>query len=188
MKSKRSLLIAPLLGLLASCVSSPLPPKLTEVESRRLSELPLPFSVGVARYKHPVYSEKLSDALEATGAFSRVAPLDQFGSPPDLIATVEESIHGTAVIPALTFLTVGVVPTLVDESHGFVFSLAPSSGRSKKTRVDASYRGTTTLGLAALVVNASPEYTPSDPEQGERFRRMLAHRSLVALRPKPGSR
>jgi hypothetical protein len=181
-------LIALILALLASCASSPLPPKLTEVESRRLSELPLPYSVGVARYKHPVYSEKLSDALEATGAFSRVAPLDQFGSPPDLIATVEESIHGTAVIPALTFLTLGVVPTLVDENHGFVFSLTTSSGRSKKTIIDASYRGTTTLGWAALVVNASPEYMQSDPEQSERFRRMLAHRSLVALRPKPGSR
>jgi hypothetical protein len=186
MKAPRCSLVAAVLGLLAGCASSPLPPELTEAQGRRLSELPLPYSVGVAPYKYPIYSEKLTLALAASGAFSRVAPLEQFASPPDLIATVEESIHGTATIPAATIATAGVVPTTVTENHGFVFSLAPSSRRTRKTMVDASYSGTTTLGWGALAVNASSDYTRSDPEQSERFRRMLAHRTLVALRPARG--
>lgn len=188
MKAGYSLLAASILGPLVSCVSSPLPAQLTEAQGRRLSELPLPYSVGVAPYKYPVYSEKLTVALGASGVFSKVAPLAQFDSTPDLVATVEESIRGTAVLPAATIATGGVVPTAAEENHGFVFSLAPSSRRSQKTIVDASYTGTTTLGWGALAVNASPDYTRSDPEQSERFRRMLAHRTLVALRPQPGRR
>ena len=172
------------LYLLVGCASAPLPPRLTAAQSKRLSELPLPYSVGVAPYMHPVYSEELTAALKASGVFSQVAPLGDFTRPPDLIATVEKSVHGTAVIPALTFITAGVVPTVVQEDHGFVFSLAPSSRKSQKTMVDASYSGTTTLGWAALGIRALPDYTGTEPEQSERFRRMLAYRTLSALKGK----
>jgi hypothetical protein len=74
----------------------------------------------------------------------------------------------------------------VGENHGFIFSLAPSSRRSQKIVVDASYSGTTTLGWAATAVNVSPDFTFSDPAQSERFRRMLSYRTVVALRPKKG--
>ena len=172
------------LYLLVGCVSAPLAPRLTAAQSKRLSELPLPYSVGVEPYMHPVYSEKLTTALKASGVFSQVAPLADFTRPPDLIATVEKSVHGTAVIPALTFITAGVVPTVVQEDHGFVFSLAPSSRKSQKTMVDASYSGTTTLGWAALGIRALPDYTGNEPDQSERFRRMLAYRTLSALKGK----
>ena len=172
------------LYLLVGCASAPLPPRLTAAQSKRLSELPLPYSVGVAPYMHPVYSEELTAALKASGVFSQVAPLGDFTRPPDLIATVEKSVHGTAVIPALTFITAGVVPTVVQEDHGFVFSLAPSSRKSQKTMVDASYSGTTTLGWAALGIRALPDYTGNEPDQSERFRRMLAYRTLSALKGK----
>jgi hypothetical protein len=172
--------------LLAGCASSPLPPSLTSAEAERLSELPLPYSVGVAPYKYPVYSDKLTATLQAAGIFSQVSPISEFAGTPDLVATVEESIHGTAVIPAATFASAGVIPTVVGENHGFIFSLAPSSRRSQKIVVDASYSGTTTLGWAATAVNVSPDFTFSDPAQSERFRRMLSYRTVVALRPKKG--
>ena len=97
---------------------------------------------------------------------------------------MERNVHGTAMIPALTFLTAGVVPTVGEEEHGVVFSLAPSSRRSQKTMVDASYRGTSTLGWAALGFRALPGYTGTDPEQSERFRKMLAYRTIFALNGK----
>ncbi len=181
------LLTAVVLCLLGGCVSAPLPPRLTVEQSRRLSELPLPYSVGVAPYMHPVYSDHLTAALKASGAFSKVGPLASFSRPPDLIATVEKSVHGTAVIPALTFVTAGVVPTVVQEDHGFVFSLAPSSQRSRKTMVDASYSGTTTLGWVALGISALPGYTGTEPEQSTLFMKMLAYRTLAALKTKPQS-
>ncbi len=169
--------------LLASCASSALPERLNESQSKRLAELPLPYTVGVVPYEHPVYSDKLTAALKEAGIFARVAPIAEFNGSPDLVATVEESIHGSAVIPALTIVTAGVIPTIVEENHGFVFSLAPAARRSQKTQIDCSYRGTTNLGWAAVVVNASPSHTPSTPEQSKEFTRLLAYRTLVALRP-----
>ena len=176
--------------ILAGCVigSSALPPALTASQARRLGELPLPYSVGVARYQYPVYSEALAKALISARVFRRVAPIGSFTHPPDLIATVEEAIHGTATIPVAFLLTAGLVPSGTEENHGYVFSLAPSSQRNRKTRVDARYSGTTTLGSTALAFAALPSYSLGDPERTRRFREMLAHRTLVALRPSPSSR
>lgn len=182
LRAAPALLASSLFCLLVGCVSAPLPPRLTQVQSERLSELPLSYSVGVVAYMYPVYSDSLTTALKASGVFSQVAPLGDYKRPPDLIATVEKSVHGTAVIPALTFITFGVVPTVVQEDHGFVFSLAPSSRKSQKTMVDASYSGTSTLGWAALFIRALPDYTGTEPEQSERFRRIFAYRTLSALK------
>ena len=169
----------------AGCVvgSTALPPALTASQARRLRELPLPYSVGVARYQYPVYSESLTKALIASRVFRRVAPVESFTRPPDLIATVEEAIHGTATIPIAFLLTAGVLPSSVEEDHGYVFSLAPNSQRNRKTRVDAHYSGTTTLGSAGIAIAALPSYSLYDPERTKRFREMLAYRTLVALRP-----
>lgn len=180
--SLKALFLLPLL-LLASCVSNPLPPRLNADQERRLGELPLPYSVGVARHKYPSHSDGLEKGLRAAGVFRKVAPLESYVKPPDLIATVEEPVSGTAVIPALTFLTLGLVPTVVEEDHGFIFALAPATHRNRRTRVDAHYRGTTTLGWAGLAVSGLPDYTSSAPGESERFRKLLGHRTLQALRP-----
>jgi hypothetical protein len=169
---------------LAGCASSPLPPRLTSTESARLRELPLPYSVGVVPYKFPAYSDKLAAALRAAGIFKEVALIPEMVGAPDFVAAVEETVHGTAVIPALTFASAGVIPTVVGENHGLVFSLAPYSRRGRKTLVDASYKGTSTLGWAALAVNAFPDHTSSDPEASQRFHQLLAYRTLAALRPR----
>lgn len=184
MNTIKYLVIASIIGLLAGCVSSALPPRLTATQSKRLSELPLPYSVGVVTYKHPIYSYNLTAALKDSGAFVRVAPIGDFTRPPDLIARVEKSVYGTPVIPLVTMATGGVVPLVFDEEHGFVFSLAPSSGRTQKTVINASYSGKSTLGLASTAINVSPAYTRGDPHKSERFRQMLAYRILNALRPK----
>jgi hypothetical protein len=175
------------LCFLASCASSSLPPRLTASEAGSLSELPLAYSVGVVPCEQPVYSDHLTAALKASGVFKKVAPISEISGTPDFVAVVEERVHGSAVIPALTFASVGVIPSVVDENHGLVFSLAPSSRRAQKTMVDASYSGITTLGWAALAVNVSPDFTSADPDESERFYRMLAYRTLVALRPKKGA-
>lgn len=174
------------LSFLASCVSSPLPPRLTCAEAKRISELPLPYTVGVVPYKWPAYSDKLTEALKTSGAFTMVSLTSDLAGKPDFFAVVEKQVHGAAVIPAATFLTAGIVPTIVGEDHGVVFSLAPYSQKSRKIMIDASYHGTTTGGWAALPVNALPDYTFQNPDNSERFRRWLAYRTLVALRPETG--
>jgi hypothetical protein len=184
MRSFDLLVCALPLCFLVSCSSSPLPPRLMASETKRLSEIPLPYTVGVIPYKHPVYSDHLTNSLKASGVFKQVAPISEISGTPDYVAVVEKQVHGSAVIPALTFASAGVIPTVVEENHGIVFSLAPASRRSQKTMVDASYQGTTTLGWAALVVNASPNFTSEAPDQSKRFYQMLAYRTLVALKPR----
>ena len=184
LRATQVLLATSVLCLLVGCVSAPLPPRLTQVQREGLAKLPLPYSVGVAPYVHQVYSEKLAAVLKASGVFSQVAPLGEFKRPPDLVATVERNVHGSAMIPALTILTAGVVPTVGEEEHGVVFSLASPSRRTQKTMVDSSYRGTSTLGWAALGIRMLPGYTGTEPEQSERFRKMLAYRTLSALKAK----
>ena len=178
-------MLCPLSTLFVGCASSALPPPLTAAQAQRLHELPLPYSVGVARYQIPVYSEHLTKALSASGAFRHVAPLETYSHPPALVATVKRAIYGTATIPVAYLLTAGVVPSATAENHGYVFALAPASQRSRKTIVDAHYRGTTTLGWVSLGISALPSYSLSDPEDTQRFRDMLAYRTLVALHPSP---
>ena len=177
------LLIAISLSLLTGCASSSLPPRLKPKEAELISALPLSASVGVMSYKHPAYSDKLTSALQSAGIFSQVLPISDFTSPPDYVAVVEAQVHGSAVLPVATLATLGVVPTVVSEDHGLSFSLAPYSQRSRKVLIDASYRGATTLGWAAMAVNVSPNFTYSDPDKSERFQRMLAYRTLIALLP-----
>lgn len=179
-RTLRSLLVLSLLSLWTSCSSIRLPPRLTETQSRRLSELPLHYSVGVAPYERRVYSESLTVALKASGVFAKVEPLDHFTQPPDYIAKVEKEIHGTPVIPFFTFISLGLVPTMAEEDHGYVFSLTSSS--QKRTMVDASYSGTSTLGLASIAFLATSNYTSSVPEQSKRYRQFLASRTLSALK------
>ena len=181
MKTLRIAGILASFSLLASCASSAMPPKLTKSQATTLSERPLPYSVGVEVYKHPAYSQKLARTLEDCGAFEEVMPLSEFTRPPDLIATVEEPVHGNAVIPALTFASLGLVPTIVEERHGLRFALAPASNPKCKRQIDATYRGTTTLGWAAIPINLSPGYTGGDPDSGERFQRLLAYKAISAL-------
>lgn len=76
------------------------------------------------------------------------------------------------------------INTFENEDHGLSFSLAPYPQRSRKVLINASYRGPTTLGWAAMAVNLSPNFTYSDPDKSERFQRMLAYRILSALGPR----
>jgi hypothetical protein len=173
--------IALVSGLICSCASTALPPHLSPEQAARLKKLPLKLRVGVEPSQVPVYSEKLAEALSKAGIFEQVAPLGSFAKPPDLIARVEKEVHGTAVIPALTFLTGGLVPTVVEESHGNVFSLSKGTRGARRALVDASYRGTTTLGWAALGTGSLPGFTLGSPEESERFKEMTAYRTLRAL-------
>lgn len=179
--------VAALIGLcilLTGCASSPLPPPLSANEATQLKEMPLPYTVGVARSEPPSYSDALTRALDSSGVFRRVAASDQFQGKPDFIATVEEQVYGTAVLPAATFGTVGVVPTVTEERFGYRFALAPTSHPNRKKFVDATYSGKTTLGWAAIAINSSANFTSGDPEDTERFKNMLRYRILNTIRPK----
>lgn len=142
-------------------------------------------SIGVEEFKYPVYSEKLTKSLKRTGLFDRVAPLKSFTESPTFIARVERTIHGTAAIPILTALSLGLIPTTVQEEHGHSFSLTATSDADRKIPIEFSYTGPSTLGWWAVILNMLPNHTSADVHEHARFNQGLAwavvsHKSQIA--------
>jgi hypothetical protein len=161
------------------CSSSSLPSAPTDAQIGMLERTHFKASVGVETYKYPVYTEGLIKDLRATGLFDRVDPLDQIDNP-DLIARTERPVYGKATIPLWTIVTLGVVPTTVEEEHGHVFSLRRPGDPEPSELVNYTYRGPTTLGWVAAFLNLSRDRTSGNPIETRRFREGLA--LAVALR------
>ncbi len=66
-------------------------------------------TVAVEPDQYGVYSEGLKIALVERGLFDRVDGADRIENP-TLIARIERYVHGTAVIPLWTFLSLGADP------------------------------------------------------------------------------
>lgn len=130
-------------------------------------------SIGVESYKYPIYTEGLIRDLRATGLFDRVDPLEQIDKP-DLIARTERPVYGKATLPFWTIVTLGVVPTTVDEEHGHVFSLRRPGNAEPSVLVDYTFRGATTLGWVAAFLNLTANRTAGNPIETPRFREGLA--------------
>jgi hypothetical protein len=151
----------PLLSL-AGCVgwaSASLPPALTPDEEHVIAGAHLPLTVGVVRHVHPAYSDSLTEALQDTGVFDRVAPYEEFVTPPDLVARVDRQIHGSAFIPFWTLVTLGLVPTSDDEHHGYSFWLEVPGAEVDRWHVEYEHTGRTTLGWMALIDVVVPDRT-----------------------------
>lgn len=159
-------------AVVGGCGSSALPAPLTTEQRTSAEEASFPVTVGVERDQYPVYSDALLEVLRESGLFTRVEPLE---AAPDatLIAQVERRVYGTAVIPVFTAVSLGLVPTVVDEEHGYSFSLRTANGAGTKVLIDATYSGPTTLGWLAAVRNLSPDFARGDPKKTDRFRMFL---------------
>lgn len=102
---------------------------------------------------------------------------DEYDVPPDWTVRVERRIHGEAVLPWLTLLTLGIVPTFVDEEHGLSFCFeAPDDDARGALHVEVAYSGRTTLGWIALLDGPVPGRSvfPFTSTGSERFRSRLS--------------
>lgn len=158
---------------LGGCISASLPPALTDAQRVSLARTHFKATVGVEEYKYPIYSEHLIHDLRATGLFDAVESIDRLSNP-DLIARVERSVYGTATIPLWTILTLGIVPTTVEEEHGHVFSIRAGDSPERSLVVNYTYRGPSTLGWYSAILNLFPDRTSGDPIETPRFREGLA--------------
>jgi hypothetical protein len=155
------------------CSSSSIPPAATEAQTELLRRTHFKATLAVEPYKYPIYSDHLIRDLRATGLFDSVDSLEKVEKP-HLIARIERPIHGTAVVPLWTILTLGVVPTSVEEEHGHAFSIRRAGDPLSGVAVEYSYRGPTTLGWGAAFLNLFPNRTSGDPTETPRFREGLA--------------
>ena len=156
-----------------SCATAAVPAALPP-EDAELLKVRIPARVGVEQYEPAVYSERLISSLRSTGLFEYVGPLDQTDDP-DLIASVRRPIYGTAsVVPLLTLLTLGVVPTRASEEWGESFTLRSAGAQGSEVDVEFTYSGPTTLGWAALLLAPLPQHALGRPYDKPRFRRAFA--------------
>jgi hypothetical protein len=168
--------VAAMLVIIAAfggCSSSFLPPRPTDAQRSLLQRTHFRASVGVEEYKYPVYSEHLIRDLRATGLFDEVGPTEKVREP-DLMARVERSVYGQAAIPLWTILTLGIVPTTVEEEHGYVFSIRRGDDAGGSVMVNYTYRGPTTLGWFSTLLNLFPDRTSRTPIETPRFREAVA--------------
>ena len=168
-------------GLYRGCACAALPPAPSPDDMARVRATRFRASVGVERYVYPVYSERLIESLRRTGLFDAVVPLEEL---PDaaLVARVERTIYGTATVPVLTAVSLGFIPTTVEEEWGESFSLRRNASTSESVPVDFSYGGPSTLGWWAAVRSLSPDVTTDSPPKTDRFRDALS----VAIVAKSG--
>jgi hypothetical protein len=153
-----------LLALLSSgCATQVLPPKVHP------SAFTIDQPVHVKSYRYPAYSESLKEALAGTRVFTAVTTAKTHSSE-SYVAEVNRQVHGNAVIPLLTFISLGIIPTVTEEEFGESFFLRH---KGETHRIEATWKGHTTLGWVALFMNFSPSRTFSDPESHSRFHAFL---------------
>lgn len=168
--NRRKLITAVLLIMLAILLaefsSSTLPPALKSSQQQVIDLTRFPVTVAVAADEDPA-SDRLIEALRATGLFDRVAPIS--GEPnPDLIAYVGPGIDESARLPLRTILTLGIVPASSDQEWGEVFSLRLPNNQ-QEVSINFSYSGSKTRGWIATFLNISPERTAGNPRETQRF-------------------
>ncbi len=167
-------LIIVIVGFAGGCASTSLPPRITAEQGTLLQKTRMAVTIGVEGYKFSVYSEKLTKALGKTHLFTRVDHLANFTTPPDIVARVEETIHGTATIPVLTGLSLGIIPTTVNETHGYSFSLSRPGAGAPRVPIRFAYSGPTTLGWWAVLLNLLPNRSMRDVYDHPRFMEAFA--------------
>ena len=154
-------------------VSSTLPPKPSAAQLDILRTTHFSATLAVEPYQYPVYSESLASDLRKTGLFDAIS-IFQSAQHADLVAKVEQPVHGSSRIPILALATLGVVPSTEEEELGYVFSVRSTSSPSPPVLIDFRYRGSTTLGCVAHVMNLSSDRTDGNPIETTRFREALA--------------
>jgi hypothetical protein len=159
---------------LGGCSSETLPSALSEDQLKAIAATHFKATVGVRRYNAQVYSDYLVNYLRKTQLFDEVAPLESFQTAPTFVARVDRGIYGTATIPVFTAITLGIIPTTVDEEHGLEFSVVPSSAPRMPIAIRFSYKGPSTLGWWAIYRALSPNETLGSADSRARFVQSLA--------------
>lgn len=151
------------------CVSVPLPPDSTD---SGVAAPQLDLRVGVEANRVRPFSDELVHALRESGVFTQVDLTDRLAGPPDLVAKIEHGWQANAAIPFFTVLSLGLVPTIVDESYGLAFSLHAPQSPAERIVIDTRWSGRVWFGLVAAPLNVSPGRTSEDWRRQPRW---LAH-------------
>jgi hypothetical protein len=195
-RSKRILIVAGVValavfGVSGGCNAHKRPPSMTAEERAQLQSAPLPYSVTVAWWDEETktgqnpeaYGDALAKVVAASGAF-KTSRYEQSSTPSgqDLVATSTGLYCNTAVIPILSIISLGIIPTIFEDEHceGMLLRTAAGQPKSKGIQVDVRYKGPVIMGWAAVLVGALPGWSygavDGDSRFVERFRLAVIRR------------
>jgi hypothetical protein len=179
------------LGLSGGCAAHRRPPALSGEERALVDGPPLPYSATVAWWDEETktgqdpgaYAGSLAKLVEEghlfqTSRYERSsAPVGQ-----DLVATSTGLYCNTAVLPALSVLSIGVIPTIWEDEQCEGMLLRKAAGRPKTegVQIEIRFKGPVIMGWAAVVVGAMPGWAygavESDPRFADRFKLAVVRR------------
>lgn len=176
------LIILILSGIIGGCSSTILAPELTKEEQNVVINVHYNLVIGVREFGAKIYSDRLLNALKKTNLFKEVNHLDSLSRTPDLIAKVEDSISGSAIIPIFTLITLGIFPTWTEEEHGNIFSLNFPDSTKQPIKIDCTFKGTTYLGWIAGFMNISKNRISHSPAEHPRYYSQLAYKIITSMK------
>ena len=157
------------------CATSRLPSSLEMDEYTLSKDLKYNVIIGVEKYKYPAYSENLINILKSLDVFRDVVYVDE-GKDYNLVAKIEKEVYGESIIPILTIITFGIIPTIVEEYYGIIFSINERNNDKKTELINASFRNITILGWIALPMGILPQYSLlGRPETSTRYKNRLKY-------------
>ena len=121
----------------AGCGTMTLPPRLSTAERAQIEGVRFDAVVGVTTEHAGHIRKDVVAILQDTGLFRKVADLDELSEPPDLVVMVTELHGGKAIIPLLTIVTLGVLPTFFTDDVGYGLVIRSPT---EKGRVSIDYR------------------------------------------------
>jgi hypothetical protein len=117
------------------------------------------------------YARSLAELLAASHAFRRSRLEAEQGSDTDLIASSTGAYCNKAIIPFWTLLSLGVVPTVVDdEDCDFMELRSAKSPAAGSVEVGVQYRGRIVMGLVAIPLGAVPGWSHGSARKDNRYR------------------
>lgn len=167
-------------GLSGGCYAHQRPPQLTGEERSLLETAPLPYSVTVAWWDEQTrtgqnpdaYSGSLAQLVARCGVF-RTSRYERSSNPSgqDLVATPTGEYCNSAVIPILSIISLGIIPTVFQDEQCAGMLLRKSAGRPKteSVQVDIRYKGPVIMGWAAVFVGALPGWSYGEVADDSRF-------------------
>ena len=123
--------------------------------------------------------ENLRRDLQATRLFARVAYVDEYVNPPDLVAQITERVSTKNPLPFLTIFTLGIFPTVWRDAFGDVFSLRKPDSNAVCT-VDFRVHSAHVMGWFAAPFRLFPGWGSEEwnPRSDDRFTELFAQRLL----------
>ena len=77
------------------------------------------------------------------------------------------------MIPIFSLITLGLIPTVIEEESGYSFSLRSSKSSERVVIVEYVHRGYSVLGWGAGLLNFFPQWTGNDVYNDPRFKERL---------------